>query len=228
MGWAVWRRSYLNRNASAASSRLGPSESVAAQGGECARSQSLMTRNADDRDMVIHDGKDASFCRSCRFVCSFIAHLPPFLPTSIILFRFFFYLRLNNMFPRTFTVYSSSHISSFSCFYSATIRLLKLILSSFALAVVITNRDSCHPCACFVGLNHDPFGGCVGSTSTAFPSYLIYWMPTRSLEVQSTSTRHSFLMTVLLFTTSTMASIAPSTPPFAHLSPFLMLFANLS
>ena len=53
-------------------------------------------------------------------------------------------------------------------------------------------------CACFVGPDHDPFGGCVGSASTAFPSYLIYWMPTRSLEVQSTSIRHSFLMTVLL------------------------------
>jgi len=90
VGWAVWRGSYLNRNASAASSGLGQSKSVEAQGGERARSQSLTTRNTGNRDMVIHDGKDASFCRSCRFVCSFIAHLPPFLPTSIILVRFFF------------------------------------------------------------------------------------------------------------------------------------------
>lgn len=39
------RRSYLNRNASAASSGLGPSESVEVQGGERAGSQSLTTRN---------------------------------------------------------------------------------------------------------------------------------------------------------------------------------------
>ena len=45
VGWAVWRRSYLNRNASATSSGLGPSESMEAQGRERAGSQSLTTRN---------------------------------------------------------------------------------------------------------------------------------------------------------------------------------------
>jgi hypothetical protein len=63
---------------------------------------------AGDRNMVIHDGKDASFCRSCRFVCSFIAHLLPFLLTSIILVRFFFPSR-NICFP---CIYSPS----FECF----------------------------------------------------------------------------------------------------------------
>ena len=45
-------------------------------------------------------------------------------------------------------------------------------------------------------------------------------MPTRSLEVQSTSVRHLFLITVLLFTTSTLESVPPSTPPFAPPLPY--------
>ena len=49
---------------------------------------------AGDRDVVIHDGKDAAFCRSCRFVRSFIAHLRPLLPTSIILDLFFSHLNI--------------------------------------------------------------------------------------------------------------------------------------
>jgi len=149
VGWAVWRRSYLNRNASAASSGLGPSESVQAQGGERARSQSLTTRNAGDRDMVIHDGKDASFCRSCRFVCSFIAHHPPFLPTSIILVRLFFFSSYNICF--------SSHLSSllrmfphspaFTAQRSNSSNSLSLPL---LLRLSQTNRDSCHCLLCLL------------------------------------------------------------------------------
>jgi hypothetical protein len=62
-------------------------------GGKRAGSQSLTTRNGMERarDMVIHDGKDASFCQSGRFVGSFIVDLPPFLPTSIILVQSFFF-----------------------------------------------------------------------------------------------------------------------------------------
>jgi hypothetical protein len=47
-----------------------------------------------------------------------------------------------------------------------------------------------------------------------FPFHLIYWMPTRILEVQPTSVRHSFLASILIFSTSMLASIPPSTPPF--------------
>jgi len=107
VGWVVWRRSYLNRNASVAPSGLGPSESVEAQGGECARLQSLMTRNAGDRYIVIHDGKATNFCRSCRFIRLFIAHLPPFFLTSIILVQFFFFspLNINICFPHVYCLF---------------------------------------------------------------------------------------------------------------------------
>jgi hypothetical protein len=44
-------------------------------------------------------------------------------------------------------------------------------------------------CACFVGPDHDFFGECIGS---AFNNVSILPHPTRSLEIQPTSVRHSF------------------------------------
>jgi len=131
---------------------------IGVQGGERARSQNLTTRNAGDRDMVIHDGKDASFCRSCRFVCSFIAHLPPFLPTSIILVRFFFYL-------------ITCFLTLFCLFFAYFLILLLLQCNdptpqTHARFCGYHRRTEIHvhaSCACFVGLDHDPFSGCVGS-----------------------------------------------------------------
>jgi hypothetical protein len=144
MGWAVWRWSYLNRNASAASSGLGPSESVEAQDGERAGSQSLTTRNGMQRaieTMVIHDGKDASFCRSCRFVCSFIAHFPPFLPTSIILVQILFYLLTSGLLSlRIF-----SHSPSFTAQRSSSLNSLSPP-SLFRLSQ--TNKGSCNRPLC--------------------------------------------------------------------------------
>jgi hypothetical protein len=69
---------------------------------------------AGDRDTVIHDGKDASFCRSCRFVCSFIAHL---LPTSIILVRSSFFLSSQYLF--------SSHVYCLFFVYFLILLLLQ-------------------------------------------------------------------------------------------------------
>ena len=136
VGWAVWRRSYLNRNAIAASSGPGLSESVeTAQG--CAESYLKEWYGARDRDVGIDDGcKDRAqcFCQLNRFVCSFIAHLPGFLPRSITPVRFClslkicfssrFYFSLLWMFPHDF------------CFYSAMIQFLKLALSSSTFAVI--------------------------------------------------------------------------------------------
>jgi hypothetical protein len=64
---------------------------------------------AGDRGVVIHDGKVASFCRSCRFVCSFIAHLPPFFSFLHRSFSFDFFknlfssrlLSLHRIFPHS-------------------------------------------------------------------------------------------------------------------------------
>ena len=40
---------------------------------------------------VCSQGRVQYFCEWYRFVCSFIAHLPPFLPTLIFLVRFYIY-----------------------------------------------------------------------------------------------------------------------------------------
>ena len=136
VGWVVWRRSYLSRNANAASSGPGPSESVVGVSGVTGGERGWRTRRIAEF-LVIHDGnlKDPSFCRSCRFVCSFIAHLPPFLPTSIILVQSFFLYLLTSVFLRL--LLSLLRIFPHSpTFYSATIQLLKLTLSSFAFAVI--------------------------------------------------------------------------------------------
>ena len=90
---------------------------------------------AGDKDIVIHDGQGTSFHQSHRFVCSFIAHFSPFLPTLIILVNFF------NLLTQTF-IFAFSNVSSFSYFYSATIQLLKVALSSFASScLVLTNEQ---------------------------------------------------------------------------------------
>jgi len=109
VGWAVWRRSYLNRNAIAASSGLGLSESVeTAQGWRrIAESYHKEWYGARDRDVVIDDGckgRAQCFYQLNRFVCSFIAHLPGLL-RSIILVRFW-----TSVFPHTFI------FRSFECF----------------------------------------------------------------------------------------------------------------
>ena len=70
--WAVWRRSYLNRNTSVAFTGLGPSQ---VSGGAGRRMRTIVESydkewyGADDRDTVIYDGKAASFCQSCTFAC---------------------------------------------------------------------------------------------------------------------------------------------------------------
>jgi hypothetical protein len=104
VGSAVWRRSYLNRNAIAASSGLGLSESVeTAQGWRrIAESYHKEWYGARDRDVVIDDGCKGGaqcFCQLNRFVCSFIAHLPGFLDRS---FSFDSFLSLNICFSSHF------------------------------------------------------------------------------------------------------------------------------
>ena len=98
MGWAVWRRSYLNRNAIAASSGLGRSEQWRRRrGGEGSPSPTTRNGMEPDRDVVIDDGckgRAQCFCQLNRFVCSFIAHLPGFLLRSIILVRCFLSLNI--------------------------------------------------------------------------------------------------------------------------------------
>jgi hypothetical protein len=114
-GSAVWRRFYLNRNAIAASSGLGLSESVeTAQGWRrIAESYHKEWYGAHDRDVVIDDGckgRAQCFCQLNRFVCSFIAHLPGFLPRSIIVVRFFFISK--HLFFLTLLFFASSNVSS--------------------------------------------------------------------------------------------------------------------
>jgi len=201
VGWAVWRRSYLNRNASAAFS-----------GGAGWRTRRIAESYAGDRDMEIHDGKDASFCRSCRFVCPFIAHLPPFLPTSIILVQLFFFFS-------SYNICFSSHFSSllrmfpYSPAFTEQLSNSSKSLSSFAFCGG-HRRTEIHAtasCACFVGPDHALFGGCIGSALnnvSILPHPLDANSKSRST-LQSTSVRHSFLVTVLLFTPSMLASMPP-------------------
>jgi len=192
VGWVVWGQSYLNRNASVAFSGLGPSESVEAQGGECAGSQSLTTRNGMERAIETcnpwwEGRKFLSIVQVRLFV---YCYLPPFLLTSIILVQF---LPLNICFPHTF-IASSSHISSFSFLYSATIQRLKLtLLLRFCGYHRRTEIHATAPCACFVEPDHDLFGGCVGSAPNNVSILPHLLEPTRNLQVQSTSVRHSFL-----------------------------------
>ena len=73
----------MNRNASAASSGLGPSEPVEAQGEEHAGSQSLTTRNGMmGRTQVSVDRAGSFVCLSLIFLHSFLHSIFLFLFTS--------------------------------------------------------------------------------------------------------------------------------------------------
>jgi hypothetical protein len=149
--WAVCRWSYQNRIASAASSGLGPSESVEAQGRrmlEIAEFYDKEWYGAGDRDMVIHDGKDASFCRSCRFVCSFIVHLPTFLLTSIFLVRFFFHL-ITSVFPRIYSSFPECFLILLLLQRNDPAPQTHSLLLRF-LRLSQANRDSCHRPLCLL------------------------------------------------------------------------------
>jgi hypothetical protein len=103
---------------------------------------------------MIHYGQSASFCQSYRFVCSFIPHFLPFLPTLIILVDFFYLLT--------------------SFFYGRSFSLLLMFPPSPAFTVERSNpsnslshrrRTDIHATtyACFVGSDHGLFDGCIDS-----------------------------------------------------------------
>jgi hypothetical protein len=114
------------------------------------------------RDVVIHDGKDASFCRSGRFVCSFIVDLPPFLPTSIILVQSFFYL-LTSVFLTVYCLFFAYFLILLLLQRNDPTPQTNSLLLRFCGYHRQTEIHATAPCACFVGPDPDLFGGSVGS-----------------------------------------------------------------
>ena len=231
MGWAVWRRSCLNRNAQCDLQWAGAIGVGAGAGWgtrRIAESYSKEWYGAGDRDMVIYDGKDASFCRSHRFVCSFIARLPPFLPTLFILVRFFFFF----MYLLT-SIFLTRLLSLLSIFSHSPAFTAQRSNSSNLRFCGYHRRTEIHAttCACFVRPDRDLFRGRVGSALNNV-STLPHLLDANSKSRSTVHIRSTFVPTVLSSTTSVLAPIPPSTPLSAHpspsLSPFLMLFANLS
>jgi len=128
---------------------------------ENAQDRRALRQGAGDRGMVIHDGKGASFCRSCRFVCSFIAHFPPFLPTWIILVRFF--LPLNIRFPHVYCLFFAYFLILLPLQRNDPNPQTHSLLLRFCGYHRRTEIHVTVSCACFVGPDHDLSGGCIGS-----------------------------------------------------------------